>query len=159
MRLAKFCVYFFSWGLILSNLELRAGTQEIGIGGVGSVNHSMAGISVATPLDAAGGIYWNPATIGRLKKSEFQMGVGRTALRWYGDEVSGCSVLIPVFVILWLMSEDPLEDSDSSYSNQYYTNFDPHDPPDPPKSHKSKSRLPLLRVPSFSFVWPRNDEI
>ena len=60
-------------------LATQTTAQEIGAGGIGAINHSMAGVSVATPLDGAGAMYWNPATLGRLQKSEFQMGVGRIA--------------------------------------------------------------------------------
>src|SRR5437868_4169402 len=42
--------------------------------GVGPINRSMGGAAVAAPIDAAGAIYWNPATIGDLGKSEMEFG-------------------------------------------------------------------------------------
>jgi long-chain fatty acid transport protein len=48
----------------------------IAINGVGPVNASMGGASVAAPLDSAGAIYWNPATIGELGSSETEFGLG-----------------------------------------------------------------------------------
>ncbi len=44
--------------------------------GVGPINRSMGGAATAAPLDAAGAIYWNPATMGALGRSEMEFGVG-----------------------------------------------------------------------------------
>ena len=44
--------------------------------GVGPINRSMGGAATAAPLDAAGAIYWNPATMGALGRSEMAFGVG-----------------------------------------------------------------------------------
>jgi len=44
--------------------------------GVGPINRSMGGASVAAPLDASGAIYWNPASMGALGRSEMEFGVG-----------------------------------------------------------------------------------
>ena len=44
--------------------------------GVGPINRSMGGAAVAAPLDSAGALYWNPATIGALPQSEMEFGVG-----------------------------------------------------------------------------------
>ena len=48
----------------------------IAISGVGPINRSMGGAAVAAPLDSAGALYWNPATIGELGRSEMQFGAG-----------------------------------------------------------------------------------
>jgi long-chain fatty acid transport protein len=48
--------------------------QGIVIPGAGPVNRSMAGAGVAAPLDAAGAIHWNPASITALDSSEFVIG-------------------------------------------------------------------------------------
>lgn len=48
----------------------------LAVSGVGPINRSMGGASVAAPLDAAGAIYWNPATIGELGHSEMEFGTG-----------------------------------------------------------------------------------
>ena len=46
----------------------------VAVGGVGPVNRSMGGAAVAAPLDAAGSLFWNPATIGGLGRSEMVFG-------------------------------------------------------------------------------------
>ena len=43
--------------------------------GVGPVNRSMAGTSVAAPLDGLGALYWNPATTSALPGSSLDFGV------------------------------------------------------------------------------------
>lgn len=42
--------------------------------GNGAVQGGMAGVSTATPLDALGALYWNPAAIGRLGRNEVSIG-------------------------------------------------------------------------------------
>jgi long-chain fatty acid transport protein len=46
----------------------------LAVAGVGPVNRSMGGTAVAAPLDAAGSLFWNPATIGALERSEMLFG-------------------------------------------------------------------------------------
>jgi long-chain fatty acid transport protein len=48
----------------------------LAVSGVGPINRSMGGAATAAPLDAAGALYWNPATIGELGHSEMEFGVG-----------------------------------------------------------------------------------
>jgi len=48
----------------------------LAVSGVGPINRSMGGAAVAAPLDAAGAIYWNPATIANLGRSEMEFGTG-----------------------------------------------------------------------------------
>src|SRR5262245_37936676 len=48
----------------------QAWPQGSVIGAVGPVNRSMAGAATAAPLDAMGALYWNPATLTGLDKSE-----------------------------------------------------------------------------------------
>jgi long-chain fatty acid transport protein len=43
--------------------------------GVGAVNRSMGGAATAAPLDASGALYWNPATITGLPRSEMEFGL------------------------------------------------------------------------------------
>jgi long-chain fatty acid transport protein len=43
--------------------------------GAGPVNRAMAGASVATAADASGGLFWNPATISGLDRSEMDFGL------------------------------------------------------------------------------------
>jgi long-chain fatty acid transport protein len=42
--------------------------------GAGPINRSMGGASTAAPIDAAGALYWNPASITGLDKSEMSFG-------------------------------------------------------------------------------------
>jgi long-chain fatty acid transport protein len=51
------------------------GAQGIVIPGAGPVNRSMGGAGVAAPLDAAGALLWNPASITGLETSEFVIGL------------------------------------------------------------------------------------
>jgi long-chain fatty acid transport protein len=48
----------------------------LAISGVGPINRSMGGASTAAPIDSAGALYWNPATIGALGRSEMEFGAG-----------------------------------------------------------------------------------
>ncbi len=57
-----------AWG---GNARAQVGAV---ISGVGPVNRSMAGASVAAPLSPAGAIYWNPATLSGLERSELEAG-------------------------------------------------------------------------------------
>ena len=68
--------------LLLSSLLFFSATelvqaQGILLRGIGAVNDSMAGTAIATPLDAAGAIYANPASIAGLKECQigFDLGV------------------------------------------------------------------------------------
>src|SRR5262252_5978957 len=49
---------------------------QIGVAltGVGPINRSMGGAAVAAPLDASGALYWNPATLSGLPRSELEFG-------------------------------------------------------------------------------------
>jgi len=67
-------------GALLAGLALTCGpapavAQGTVIPGVGPVNASMAGTSVAAPLDPAGAMYWNPATIAFLGRHSFDFGL------------------------------------------------------------------------------------
>ncbi|MBY0459481.1 MAG: outer membrane protein transport protein, partial [Gemmataceae bacterium] len=42
--------------------------------GAGAIHAGMAGVSTATPVDALGALYWNPAAIGRLGRNEASIG-------------------------------------------------------------------------------------
>jgi long-chain fatty acid transport protein len=51
-----------------------AKAQGIIFPGAGAVNRSMAGVSTAAPMDAAGATYWNPAAISGLRYNEVFVG-------------------------------------------------------------------------------------
>ncbi|HVL13672.1 MAG TPA: outer membrane protein transport protein [Gemmata sp.] len=50
--------------------------QGIYLPGGGAPHATMGGASTATPIDAIGSLYWNPAAIGRLGRSEVGIGGG-----------------------------------------------------------------------------------
>ena len=50
--------------------------QGLAISGVGAINLSMGGAATAAPIDAAGALHWNPATISGLWTSEISFGIG-----------------------------------------------------------------------------------
>lgn len=45
------------------------------LSGTGPINRSMGGAATAMPLDAAGALYWNPATLSGLPHSELEFGL------------------------------------------------------------------------------------
>jgi long-chain fatty acid transport protein len=51
-----------------------ASAQGLYLPGGGAAHMSMGGASSATPVDAIGALYWNPAAIGRLGRSEVELG-------------------------------------------------------------------------------------
>ena len=61
--------------LLLGTMAGAARAQGIALPGVGPVNRAMAGAATAAPLDAAGAILWNPATLGSLESSEVSLGL------------------------------------------------------------------------------------
>ncbi len=50
--------------------------QGVMLRGVGAVNESMGSAATACPLDSAGAINWNPASISGLEKNEMSFGLG-----------------------------------------------------------------------------------
>ena len=50
--------------------------QGVMLRAVGAVNESMGSAATACPLDSAGAIHWNPASISALKKNEMSFGLG-----------------------------------------------------------------------------------
>jgi long-chain fatty acid transport protein len=50
--------------------------QGVALRGVSAINESFGGVATAAPLDAAGAIHWNPATISGLPGSEMTFGLG-----------------------------------------------------------------------------------
>ena len=69
-----------SLGVAIALIVLAVGTTParaqlgLAVGGVGPINRSMGGAAVAAPLDASGALYWNPATIAALGRSEIAFG-------------------------------------------------------------------------------------
>lgn len=52
----------------------RTNAQGLYLPGTGAVQGGMAGVSTATPLDAIGALYWNPAAIANLGHNEVSIG-------------------------------------------------------------------------------------
>ncbi len=65
------------------------------LSGVGATNRSMAGASTAAPLSAAGALYWNPATISGLPRSELEAGAELLFLHTQADSSLNASSLGP----------------------------------------------------------------
>jgi long-chain fatty acid transport protein len=62
--------------LLVASLGARpAAAQGLVLTSVGPVNRSMGGASTAAPLDATGALYWNPATLAGLPRSEIDFGL------------------------------------------------------------------------------------
>gem|GEM_PF-1686816 len=142
--------------------------QELGYSGLGPINSSFGGATASVPLDGSGAMFWNPATIGKLDKGEFQFGFGRENAPWYGDESLGYTILLPVAAIAWLGAEalrtagkaedtwnkyqDIYSDHSNGNSNAGYSNGS-DDVSDPPYIPYIKQRnFPIVRGLNLSFV-------
>lgn len=60
---------------VLAACAMPAFGQGVGLRGVGAVNESMGGASTACPIDAAGALHWNPASISGLPSSDMSFGL------------------------------------------------------------------------------------
>ena len=69
------CTHAALLAAVLLYLPSIANAQGIVVPGVGPVNRSMGSAAVAAPIDAAGAIHWNPASLSGLEHSEFMVGV------------------------------------------------------------------------------------
>ncbi len=49
--------------------------EGVVVSGVGPINRSMGGAATAAPIDASGALYWNPASVSGLPRSEMEFGV------------------------------------------------------------------------------------
>jgi long-chain fatty acid transport protein len=60
--------------MVIAQVPVRA---QIGdsLNGIGPINRSMGGAAVAAPIDSAGALYWNPASISGLANSELETGL------------------------------------------------------------------------------------
>ena len=62
------------WAALIACLGAMPGQARaqfgLAVGGVGPINRAMGGASTAAPIDAAGALYWNPATISGLDRNE-----------------------------------------------------------------------------------------
>jgi len=60
---------------VLASTSSASAQQGLILSGVGPINRSMGGASTAAPIDSAGALYWNPASIVGLERSEMEFGV------------------------------------------------------------------------------------
>lgn len=62
----------------LATLACRHSVQAQGVmlRSCGAINESMGSVATGTPLDSAGALNWNPASISALEKSELSFGLG-----------------------------------------------------------------------------------
>jgi long-chain fatty acid transport protein len=118
-------------GLIVALLASTPAQAQIGLAlsGVGPINRSMGGASTAAPIDAAGALYWNPATITDLPSNEMEFGIGffipRTTLTSsmpagaLGNGLPAANMsgktganngvfLLPAFGLVWTPQESPI---------------------------------------------------
>ncbi len=74
----KKSVFFLllAFGFVVVSASSQAFGQGVMLRGVGAVNESMGGAATACPLDAAGAINWNPASLSGLKQNEISFGFG-----------------------------------------------------------------------------------
>lgn len=100
-------------GGMVQTLATPVGAQGIVVPGVGPVNRSMAGTATAAPLDAAGAIHWNPATMSALPSSEVVIGFELLYLSTHVETAfgstrsdSGISPL-PTLAIAWQPEDTP----------------------------------------------------
>jgi long-chain fatty acid transport protein len=74
---SAFCwniIFVVALSLAISNHFANA--QGALLRSIGAVNDSIGSVATATPVDAAGAIYWNPASLSGLEKSEISLGIG-----------------------------------------------------------------------------------
>jgi long-chain fatty acid transport protein len=69
---ARFTFWLCLW-LLFGGRSLSA--QGLALNGIGPINQSMGGAAVACPIDAAGALHWNPATLSGLKYRQTAFGV------------------------------------------------------------------------------------
>ncbi|MDR2438937.1 MAG: outer membrane protein transport protein [Planctomycetaceae bacterium] len=74
--------FVFCWNIVLvlflsfAISDSCVHAQGVLLRSIGAVNDSIGSVATATPIDAAGAIYWNPASISGLEKSEISFGIG-----------------------------------------------------------------------------------
>lgn len=64
------------FSLVLICCSRPVAAQGVFLRGFGAVNESVGSVATGMPLDAGGTLYWNPAGISALEKSEMSFGLG-----------------------------------------------------------------------------------
>src|SRR5262245_14057522 len=72
----RLCLWLLAVPMLLLGLPAGLQAQGVYFAGGGASHLSMGGASTATPVDAIGALYWNPAAIGRYGRSEVNVGGG-----------------------------------------------------------------------------------
>lgn len=90
MKLGPRLALAMAWAMLsLAGVPAALHAQGIVVPGVGPINRSMGGAAVAAPLDAAGAIHWNPATLSGLETSEAVIGVELLSLSTFVSSTVG----------------------------------------------------------------------
>ncbi|MDR0390490.1 MAG: outer membrane protein transport protein [Planctomycetaceae bacterium] len=74
--IGTFLLIFLTVSSIISVTKNPVFAQGVLLRGIGAVNSSMGSVATGTPIDSAGALYWNPASISALEKSELAFGLG-----------------------------------------------------------------------------------
>jgi long-chain fatty acid transport protein len=105
----------------------------LALSGAGPINRSMGGASTAAPIDAAGALFWNPATIGSLARSEMSFGTELLIPRTTISSRIPAGVLGPnaisgttggnngIFPLPTFALVQKMEDSDFTYGLGFFT--------------------------------------
>jgi len=100
------------WAMLA--LSQHAYSQGIVVPGVGPINRSMGGAATAAPLDAAGAIHWNPATMSGLPNSEVVVGLEMLYLSTHVETDIGGSTrsdsgvsALPTLALAWQPDDSP----------------------------------------------------
>lgn len=75
LRPWTFCARWLMAAALVAAVPSSLLAQGVALSGVGPVNRAMAGAATAAPIDAAGALLWNPATIGGLRSSQIEIGM------------------------------------------------------------------------------------
>ena len=71
---ARLLILLAAWAVFAASAGTASAQSGAYLHGAGAINRSMAGASTAAPLSAAGALYWNPATLSGLPRSELEAG-------------------------------------------------------------------------------------
>ncbi len=144
-----------TWPVILVLATTSATAQELGYGGLGAMNHSLAGATAAMPLDGSGAMYWNPATLGVLDHGEAQLGFGRVNAPWHGDESISIPVLVTGIVILGLLDD---EGSDEWWKGSRSHHHRDEEDDELSEAVAGKNWYPTVRGLNMSIVLPPDED-
>lgn len=84
--------------------------QGIAVSGAGPINRAMGGASTAAPIDAAGALLWNPASLSGLESSEISFGMElllpteslASTIGPYSGSTTGEPGVMPIPMMAWV---------------------------------------------------------